>query len=373
MKFTKYYGRTEQEYYACKEKIDDANRALVAITTSIVILIFCILNIAVLEVQQVNEFRLLYVVSSFFMVALLISIRLIPFIKQQASLQVYLMMLIVLSFAIWCAVIIPDEKATVFPVLLVLTPLLFVDNIIRMSTFLTVQVVIYSGFVYLLKVPEEAKWDVVTACCFGLIAIVVHYFVNERIVRCYVLEYNMKLTLQAYEEIQEKLKKKAEIDALTGLYNRDAFIEKADVFFKQRTSESSAAILGILDIDKFKEINDHFGHQQGDRVIAKVAEVLIRELRSNDIIGRLGGDEFILVLADVAHNKDCAVRIMQRILHAIEGIEIEHEVNVTASIGLTLVTPGKQDFKQSYYEADMALYRSKELGKNRCSFYEEIV
>ncbi|MDO5294167.1 MAG: GGDEF domain-containing protein [bacterium] len=371
MKFTRYYGRTKEEYDACKLKINDANRALVAITSSIVLLTFCLLNIAVLEVQQLWKFRTLYVTSSFCMIVMLLAIRVIPFLIKRPTIQVYLLMQVILLFAIWCAVVIPDEKATVFPVLLVLTPLLFVDNIVRMSIFLIIQVCLYSGIVYCLKTPEEAMWDIVTAISFGIIAVVVHYFVNERIVRCFVLEHNMKLTLKAYEEAQEELKQKAQIDALTGLLNRDAFIEKAKEYFASIESRPSSTILGILDIDEFKEINDQFGHQAGDHVITSVAEVMIRELRSNDIIGRLGGDEFILLLPDVNADKECAIKIMHRILDAIQRVQIADGVFVTASIGLTMLKPGEYDFKRSYYEADMALYRSKELGKNQCSFYEE--
>ena len=120
----------------------------------------------------------------------------------------------------------------------------------------------------------------------------------------------------------------------------------------------------MLDLDYFKQINDTFGHQTGDRVLCDVAEKLRLSLRSNDLIGRLGGDEFIVFVRG-ADNEDgfrrCAEKLNSVLMKKYE--ENGKEVSISASIGIAVAEQGT-DFNELYKRADIALYEVKRCGRN---------
>ena len=161
---------------------------------------------------------------------------------------------------------------------------------------------------------------------------------------------------------QEKLAAKAQMDALTKVYNsgtvRRLLTEAMD------GAVSGQAALLILDVDHFKAVNDSLGHQTGDKVLQLVARSLKAVLRCADIVGRLGGDEFCVYLADIP-SYDFACEICSRINAAVteeicqEGIAMK----ITVSIGGTVLRPA-DDFEAAYARADVSLYEAKKLGRN---------
>lgn len=156
-------------------------------------------------------------------------------------------------------------------------------------------------------------------------------------------------------------------DTLTGLYNR-AFFEKtiSSLNANQRKSDTSFALV-IADIDHFKSINDTYGHQAGDEALKSVASTLNLLLRSDDIIARWGGEEFVIMLKNIP--KEDAIKITEKLRSAIEKKEILKDRPVTCSFGIAIYKQG-DNIKDVFKKADEALYEAKKNGRNRVSFTE---
>lgn len=152
-------------------------------------------------------------------------------------------------------------------------------------------------------------------------------------------------------------------DKLTRLYNRhflDRAFEKALMF--RRKGDSTGIHLIMLDIDDFKRVNDCYGHAVGDDVLKRLAEILLENTRTTDIVARQGGEEFEVLLTDGDHGQ--ALNVAERIRNAIEKSSHANQPSVTASLGIAEFTTG-DDIKSLRRRADLAVYEAKLNGKNR--------
>jgi diguanylate cyclase (GGDEF)-like protein len=161
-----------------------------------------------------------------------------------------------------------------------------------------------------------------------------------------------------------ELKRLATVDALTGTFNRHHFVERGEVEISraQRTGNPPAVLM--IDADHFKQINDRFGHAGGDAALRALGQALRDSLRPTDVLGRIGGEEFAIVLPQTS--REGAIRLAERLRGAIAGLTIEfagHTIPLTVSIG---VATGKQsDLTALLRDADAALYQAKAAGRNR--------
>ena len=165
---------------------------------------------------------------------------------------------------------------------------------------------------------------------------------------------NLKL-----QQLSSELDYKARHDTLTGSLNRGAVFEEA-----QRFLQNQPLSLIMLDIDSFKRINDTFGHPAGDAVIRELVERLSEVLKGQGTIGRVGGEEFTILLPDTP--LEAATAIAESIRHnvACRTFECLPQHPVTASFGISWSAPGTA-FEQAYSTADAALYEAKKQGRNR--------
>jgi diguanylate cyclase (GGDEF)-like protein/PAS domain S-box-containing protein/putative nucleotidyltransferase with HDIG domain len=185
-----------------------------------------------------------------------------------------------------------------------------------------------------------------------------------------------KLAEQKLVEANDLLLKLSSVDGLTGINNRRSFDERIafewDKGFIAQTSLSAI----LLDVDHFKLYNDHYGHQQGDDCLKKVARLMVRELpRSSDFGARYGGEEFVILLPDTGLLE--ATSIAEEIRKGILSLQIEHEKSkvspmITASLGVASIIPSKDASAKKLLEnADKALYIAKRNGRNRVESYTE--
>lgn len=157
---------------------------------------------------------------------------------------------------------------------------------------------------------------------------------------------------------EQKLKELNSTDTLTGLYNRRAGVEIIEQFLKKQY-ENRAFML--IDINKFKHINDAYGHQVGDTVLSEFGLAIKRSLYDNDVALRLGGDEFIIFLSDVQTTEQVE-GFLQKFLENINAIRIrDFNEKITASIGVTLVKD-LETFDKLYAKADKIMYEAKQKG-----------
>ncbi|MDR2264301.1 MAG: cellulose biosynthesis regulator YedQ [Enterobacter asburiae] len=168
--------------------------------------------------------------------------------------------------------------------------------------------------------------------------------------------------------LQHTLQWQAWHDPLTRLNNRGALFERAKILAKSCAQQSLPFSVIQIDLDHFKSINDRFGHQAGDRVLSHSAGLIASALRTNDVAGRVGGEEFCVVLPGIA--LDEAAEIAERIRSRINSKEIlvkkSTTVRVSASLGVSCaLEKGNYDFEQLQSIADARLYRAKQRGRNQ--------
>jgi diguanylate cyclase (GGDEF)-like protein/PAS domain S-box-containing protein len=158
-------------------------------------------------------------------------------------------------------------------------------------------------------------------------------------------------------------------DSMTGLPTRTLLRDRLDLFVERaKRSQDGLAVL-MIDLDNFKRVNDSLGHQAGDTVLCEISNRLKACVRKSDTVGRMGGDEFVLLLPDLRSDND-AQDVCQKLLLAIaQPIRIgKHEIIITASIGISLF-PGCNDVDSLFKNANLAMYRVKDNGRNGCQVY----
>lgn len=194
---------------------------------------------------------------------------------------------------------------------------------------------------------------------FGQIAVTF----NEMAETLNVVLSNEKLKSKYYEN-------KSNVDQLSGILNKAATETLISKILEDSTDTDAHAVL-IMDIDNFKSINDNFGHAAGDRVIMEVAEELKKAFRDMDIVGRIGGDEFMVF---IRHVEDITV-IREKAEHIAEAAAksswtVEGLPDITMSIGCSRYPADGTNFTELYEKADKALYKTKRSGKNGFTVYE---
>jgi diguanylate cyclase (GGDEF)-like protein len=172
----------------------------------------------------------------------------------------------------------------------------------------------------------------------------------------------------------ERLAALASTDGLTGIPNRRAFDERLQMEWKRRSRPRRALAMIILDIDYFKQYNDHYGHLMGDDCLKEIARTLSEGRRAADLVARIGGEEFSLVMPET--DAAGAMIVAEAVRARIEGLQLEHVKSplgvVTASLGVAVAAGDsrKGPVEDLMLRADKALYEAKRSGRNRVALLE---
>jgi len=188
-----------------------------------------------------------------------------------------------------------------------------------------------------------------------------------------VIKYiSIHTNLQEIIDTQEKADYLAYHDSLTGLPNRIKLEEHLSHVIAVASRDELTMSILFIDLDRFKIINDTLGHQIGDKLLQNVSNRITKVLRDTDMVARMGGDEFIVVL-ETARDKKAAAYVCQKILDIIkEPIKIaEHTLNTSASIGIAMFPDNGKTITTLIKNADTAMYHAKNLGKNNFQYYNE--
>lgn len=174
-----------------------------------------------------------------------------------------------------------------------------------------------------------------------------------------------------HKQRQDQLYHMANYDSLTNLPNRHLYMTLADQLLSLSKRKGTKALIAFLDLDGFKEVNDTYGHEIGDRILKRVADRLEEQLRESDTIARIGGDEFIILLSELNAFEE-ADPLLQRILFSLQEPFVLNSicVGIGASIGATFFPDDGNDIDTLVRQADAAMYRSKETGRNRITYYK---
>jgi diguanylate cyclase (GGDEF)-like protein/PAS domain S-box-containing protein len=183
--------------------------------------------------------------------------------------------------------------------------------------------------------------------------------------------YSLVTDITELKRTEKELERSAYFDALTGLPNRLLLADRLRQGLKQTSRNKQLLAICYMDIDGFKPINDTWGHEAGDRLLAEMAARLQMCLRGGDTVARLGGDEFVLLLLDLNHVEECE-GALARVLAAIaQPVMIEGKpVTLSASIGVNIYPFDSKDPEVLLRQADEAMYVAKASGRNRYCFFK---
>lgn len=168
-----------------------------------------------------------------------------------------------------------------------------------------------------------------------------------------------------------ELQRRADKDALTGLYNKGTAQELVAEAILENAKNNKLAAMIMIDLDHFKDVNDTFGHAAGDKLLEDVGKVLNDSFKGRDIVGRMGGDEFMVFMTDIKSEDDAMLisgRLNKMLTKRIS--KTDGDVMVTASIGIAICDSSITEYEKLFERADSALYKTKEGGRNGKTLYK---
>jgi diguanylate cyclase (GGDEF)-like protein len=255
------------------------------------------------------------------------------------------------------------DTASIFMVILICGQFVFVMNPLKNFLLNAVTVLVFICFSRAFKPPSVWILDCVDASAAGLSGIIVSWYTS------YI---NIKeiVTTRKLEAERNQFKEESIKDALTGLHNRRDFDHSVNIFISVCRQVRQTIYIIMMDVDHFKNYNDHYGHPQGDHVLIAVGKML-RRLQEEECVyaARVGGEEFIVMGTEnrIAEVERITIKIRQMMI----DLRIPHEKSpvapyVTISLGLYIMRGGNQDSaEQLYSKVDQALYKAKESGRDR--------
>ncbi|MEG0029590.1 GGDEF domain-containing protein [Acinetobacter sp.] len=240
---------------------------------------------------------------------------------------------------------------------------LFKRKIIYIMLIPTTSFLVFSGYLSFIDVIPYAPIFKIDGQLFlnGFWLLSMLYFVMPILITCLIL---FEILLSQWRHRERLIQHLSQIDPLTNTFNRRRISQSLEYLHQQHQHSPYAVIL--LDLDHFKSINDRFGHHMGDKVLVAVSQELNHHLREHDLVGRFGGEEFILILKHSSHIK--AHQIAERCRASIEALIISNDegqsIRVTASFGIAQSHHELRP-QQLLSQADKALYAAKASGRNQ--------
>jgi diguanylate cyclase (GGDEF)-like protein len=173
------------------------------------------------------------------------------------------------------------------------------------------------------------------------------------------------------EKREEKLLKLAYFDTLTGLPNRKMFMEHLDILIEKSKQQTAIFYVVFIDLDSFKKINDTMGHHMGDKFIQFAADNLKKDIHEEDFLGRIGGDEFALMISRDLNEEEALLEIEAMRKSFSKAFNIKNaQARLTASFGISVFPHDGENASEILISADMSMYKAKELGKNNVQFFK---
>lgn len=172
--------------------------------------------------------------------------------------------------------------------------------------------------------------------------------------------------------LEQNIHDLAHYDMLTGLVSRHLLLDRLQQAINTIPRATQSAAIAFIDLDNFKPINDHYGHEAGDLVLVDISKRLKGTLRETDTTSRIGGDEFVLLLNDVGSSSWCEDLLKRILLRLNVPITLSngYSVRVSASIGVSMITDPSLDAESYLRRADQAMYKAKNTGRNKILFYD---
>jgi diguanylate cyclase (GGDEF)-like protein len=187
------------------------------------------------------------------------------------------------------------------------------------------------------------------------------------------LVLNSARLFEIADEKQKLYHHQSIIDSLTGLHNRRYILVEGQHFFEKAKNTTLPLAILMLDIDFFKRVNDTYGHSSGDSILRKFADICRISVRDSDLVGRYGGEEFVVMLPNtpLPHAMEIAERLRKEVETTLFDDGKGNNVNLTVSIGLNYESQENTTFESALQNADTALYQAKQKGRNQIGVYKK--
>lgn len=353
-----YCGIEKNEYNSLKKEAYISNFTLWRVLHCLMAAVFGFLFISSMSVDIMKLNRPFYLIA-FLYSAVVAGLFIFKLKKDSiiAQLVIYLSISLLFVFGCLIAKTNPDSTSTTFIVFLLLTPLFVIDKPCFMALELIVASVIYLYWMRGIKPYSVWQIDLGNIIVFSIVGIFLHILSNSIRIKQFVLA--REITIQK------------DTDDLTGLKNKGALTREINEFLADDSKKSG--IMFVLDIDHFKSVNDTYGHDVGDIVIEKSGAFLKQMFTNDEIVGRFGGDEFIVFIKD---NDDIAVaeKTVQKIIDNVPKHIVLPEISepISLSAGIAIYHGLEKNYSEIFKKADMALYKSKAERTVKYHFYHDI-
>lgn len=286
--------------------------------------------------------------------------------KQITKVDEYIIYAYIITTIIWsilfsALVYLSNEDITIIAIVLMLTSSLF---ILKPKIHIKILLICYVFYVSSVVVQIESQLVINELCFKGLIFFVFAYILTKLQYDNRLLNYNLSEQL-IKNNVQ--LKEKSIRDSLSGLYHNAYIFNFLEEHLDNDIPLHTLSVL-MMDIDNFKSINDTYGHLFGDTVIRSIANELRVSTNQGDVLGRYGGEEYIVILNNADMTR--TITVAETIRTNIENMTFQYPMKVTISIGIAFYNG--ETARELIQKADEQLYRAKALGKNRVSKGEEI-
>ena len=349
-----YCGIEKDEYHAIKKDAYVSNFMVWRLLHILAATTFLFLFIASLFSPLMKANRIDYLIGLSYSVILTALFFVLKKDSIVAQLLIYLSISMLFLFACLITVNKPDLPATTFCVLLLITPMFMIDKPYFMAIELSSATAVFLVWTYFEKTYKAWQMDVANACSFLFVGICIHVIANSVRIREFVL--TRKINIQK------------DTDDLTELKNKGALTREINAYLN---GEGNKGILLVLDIDRFKGINDTYGHDIGDSVLRQMGRFLSKKFTGGETVGRFGGDEFIIFIQDTDQT-DQAEQVARDLVKGTEQNVLlpNGDQTVSVSVGIAVYCGIEMNYSELFKKADLALYQTKADAENRYRIYE---
>lgn len=349
-----YCGIERDEYNAIKKEAYISNFNVWKILHFLMAALFGALFISSLHYDLLKMNSWLYMLSFAYSV---IAIGLFFILKKDSILAQFLIYLsISLLFLLGCVLSLskPDLPAVSFIAFLLTTPMFMIDKPFFMAIELSVASAVFLLWAHSVKPYDIWLIDFANVIPFAVVGIILNVIANSLRIKEFVLTREISI--------------QKDTDDMTGLKNKGSLTREINRFLTDKSTDKG--LLFVMDVDRFKSINDTYGHDAGDDVIRQLGSLLSQTFTQGEIVGRFGGDEFIAFIGN-ADDPDTACRIADGIIKGVsENVVLENSgKRISLSIGIAIYHGSEKNYSELFKKADIALYEAKADPENRYHLY----
>ena len=350
-----YCGIEKKDYNELKRDAYISNFKVWRVLHFLMVAVFGVLFVSSLISDMMGMNRVFYLVALVYSVLAVVLFFLLKKDSLIAQFMIYLSISMLYLFGCFITTNKPDTPAVTFIVFLLIAPMFMIDKPYFMAIELCMADIVFLSWMHAIKPYNVWKIDLVNVITYTIVGVFLNIISNSIRIKEFVLT--------------RKIKIQKDTDELTGLKNKSALTREINKYLSDQTKDKG--ILYIFDVDKFKSINDTYGHDVGDTVISQIGSFLASRFTHDEIVGRFGGDEFIVFIKD-ENDPVPAKGIAESIVKGVaENVYKPNEQVVSVSVGVALYSGRENDYSKLFKKAETAMYKAKADPNNRFAIYEE--